>query len=156
MSKILSPKAWYLVAIGAAALMADGARRLIKKRRQATESSLATNKAATISLTPAAPAKPASVRMPPVQQPMNRPVPPTQEEIIPIVDTPVASTSQPSVPDDLTAINGIGPAYARRLAEGGITTFAAVAASTPEHLRQVARATAMAKPEEWIAQSRMK
>lgn len=30
MSKILSPKAWYLVAIGAAALMADGARRLIK------------------------------------------------------------------------------------------------------------------------------
>src|SRR5690606_25613123 len=34
MSKILSPKAWYLVGIGAVALVADGARRLVKRRRQ--------------------------------------------------------------------------------------------------------------------------
>lgn len=156
MSKLLNPKAWYLVAIGAAALMADGTRRLIKKRRQAAESSLPTNKTAAIPMTPTVSAKPASIRMPPAQQSKSRPVLPSEEEIIPVVDDPAAATSQPSKPDDLTAINGIGPAYARRLAEGGITTFAAIAASTPEHLRRVARAAAMAKPEEWIAQARLK
>ena len=33
MSKILNPKAWYLVGAGAVAVVADGARRLIRRRR---------------------------------------------------------------------------------------------------------------------------
>ena len=42
----------------------------------------------------------------------------------------VTQTSQPpkpAGPEDLTEINGIGPVFARRLMEGGLSTFAALA-----------------------------
>jgi large subunit ribosomal protein L21 len=51
----------------------------------------------------------------------------------------------------LTEIKGIGPVFAKRLAEAGITTFAALAEASPEHLREVTKATA--DPDEWIAQA---
>ncbi len=41
--------------------------------------------------------------------------------------------------DDLTEIVGIGPAYARRLAEHGITTFAALAGADPDETAEVIR-----------------
>lgn len=147
MSKILSPKAWYLVAVGAAALAADGARRMIKKRRQSNEVHNKVDKATVIPMVPAKPVK----ETPIVKQPDNKPDPPIQAEV-----PQSAAAPQPTKADDLTEINGIGPTFAKRLAEAGITTFAAIAASTPEYLREVTHATAVANPEEWIAQARLR
>lgn len=39
-----------------------------------------------------------------------------------------------SEPDDLTAIGGIGPVFARRLMEAGIATYRQLAQSEPEHV----------------------
>jgi large subunit ribosomal protein L21 len=56
--------------------------------------------------------------------------------------------------DDLTQINGIGPAFASRLNEAGITTFADLANQSPEEVREAARiAGGQADPEEWIAEA---
>ena len=44
--------------------------------------------------------------------------------------------------------------FARRLAEAGYTSFAALAGATPDHLREVTKAPPMAAPDEWIAQAR--
>lgn len=129
MSKILSPKAWYLVGIGAVALVADGARRLVKRRRQMETA---------------------------------QPAPIQPEQVIPVTDyTPPSGGRASTKPapaatraDDLTAIKGIGPTFAKRLNDAGIMTFAALAAATPEQLREVTRAPAVANPEEWIAQAR--
>ena len=59
-------------------------------------------------------------------------------------------------PDDLTQIKGIGPAFARRLAEAGYTTYADIAAASPEALREATHAPAIANPEEWIDGARAK
>ena len=37
--------------------------------------------------------------------------------------------------DDLTKINGIGPTFAKRLQEAGITTYKALASSTAEQVK---------------------
>lgn len=132
-SKILSPKAWYLVAAGGVALAADGTRRLIRRRR--------TGKTAPDSRYQAS-------------------------ESIPVTDdrpaeAPLRAAASPQVPtaakaaaDDLTAIKGIGPVFAKRLNEAGIVTFADVAAASADQLREVTHATAVANPEEWIAEAR--
>jgi hypothetical protein len=39
-------------------------------------------------------------------------------------------------PDDLTEVNGIGPVFAQRLADAGITTYAALAGMTEEQLTE--------------------
>jgi predicted flap endonuclease-1-like 5' DNA nuclease len=59
--------------------------------------------------------------------------------------------SSPSV-DDLTTLTGIGPVFAARLAQSGISTFAALAAAGPE---VVAKATGItsAKATDWIEQA---
>jgi predicted flap endonuclease-1-like 5' DNA nuclease len=46
-------------------------------------------------------------------------------------EAPVVAVAAPEVPsgDDLTAIHGIGPVYAMRLHDRGITTFAELAAA---------------------------
>lgn len=55
-------------------------------------------------------------------------------------------------PDDLTQINGIGPTFARRLNEAGIYSFAALAAATPEQVREITKvANWQADPSDWIA-----
>ena len=54
--------------------------------------------------------------------------------------------------DDLTAINGIGPTFAKRLQEAGITTYQALAGLTAEQIKEITHvAEWQADPNEWIA-----
>jgi predicted flap endonuclease-1-like 5' DNA nuclease len=66
------------------------------------------------------------------------------------------TTKQPSLAaDDLTAIRGIGSGMAQHLHEAGISTFAQLAASTPDELRRaLGKVARLAKVEDWIAQAR--
>ncbi len=223
-NKILNPKAWYLLAVGAAALAVDGTRRIIKRRRQGEpvipeevpaavrsgakkaeaafeEFEIKVEEQAEPIIKPVkkaagkakdaledvgdkvgdaakAAVKPvqkaagkagdaledvgdkvggaAKAAARPVKKAMGR-AEATAEEVGDKVEekaeTVAASLNQPAAPDDLTEIKGIGPTFAKRLAEAGITTYAAVAASTPEHLREVTQAPPMVEPDEWIAQA---
>ena len=54
--------------------------------------------------------------------------------------------------DDLMAINGIGPTFAKRLQEAGITTYQALAGLTVEQIKEITHvAEWQADPDEWIA-----
>lgn len=72
----------------------------------------------------------------------------------PPTTTPEPPTSQ-SPSDPLRQLAGIGPTFAKRLHEAGINSFADVAASSPERLREVVQAKAWQKvePESWITQA---
>jgi predicted flap endonuclease-1-like 5' DNA nuclease len=139
MSKILSPKAWYLVGIGAAAVAFDATRRLLKRRRQPVES---------------------------VEVGEARPAPETGP--VGIDAEPVAATPMPVESDmleapllpgelevvDLTQIKGIGPTYARRLVDAGYRSYGDIAGASPDTLREITKAPPMANIDEWIAQAR--
>ncbi len=57
--------------------------------------------------------------------------------------------------DDLTRINGIGPTFAQRLKEAGITSFQKLTELTPDYLKEVAKAADwQADPADWIAQAK--
>lgn len=57
--------------------------------------------------------------------------------------------------DDLTRLDGIGPAFAGTLRAGGITTFSALAASTPDALAAIVQAPDWRRPNyaSWIEQA---
>ena len=57
--------------------------------------------------------------------------------------------------DDLKSINGIGPAYERRLKEAGILTFADLAQQSPEYIRTITgqKSQQLVAPEKWIAEA---
>ena len=59
--------------------------------------------------------------------------------------------------DDLTLIRGIGPKFANLLAAAGITTFAALAAATPEQLQEAINPPTWQKPDYagWIAEAKV-
>lgn len=141
MSRMMSPKIWYLVGIGAAALAIDGLRRWVKQQRLAAES------------------VPVSLRSPDGYLHLNRSTLATDASISSVTTELSIAEPKPSPPagkggkDDLTGIKGIGPTYAKRLAAAGIVTFADLAASSPDRLREITRATPMADPGEWIAQA---
>ena len=89
------------------------------------------------------------------------PPPPPVEEAPPVAEkVPIAEEAPPVAeevaPDDLTTIRGIGPSMQQRLNEAGIDTYAQLAASTEEQLREALGETAgrLAKVEEWIEQAR--
>jgi len=56
-------------------------------------------------------------------------------------------------PDDLTAIKGIGKRYCDRLYSAGVYTFAELAATDPEELRQAARVMRTVDIESWRRQA---
>ncbi len=62
----------------------------------------------------------------------------------------------PVTGDDLTRLDGIGPAFAGALHAGGVTTFAALAASTPDSLAAIVQAPDWRRPDytSWIEQAR--
>ena len=67
----------------------------------------------------------------------------------------VDDTSDNPENDDLTAINGIGPTFAKRLQEAGITTYQALAALTVEKIIEITHvAEWQADPNEWIAEAK--
>ncbi len=64
-------------------------------------------------------------------------------------------TSVESVVDDLTAIRGIGTSIQERLNRAGITTFAQLADTKPEQVREaLGEISRGAKVEAWIDQAR--
>ncbi len=68
-----------------------------------------------------------------------------------------APTAEIALPDDLEAINGIGPVYAGRLRTAGIETFAQLAELTPERIQEIIgaiRSGHMIEAEKWIAEAR--
>ncbi|HET6445976.1 MAG TPA: helix-hairpin-helix domain-containing protein [candidate division Zixibacteria bacterium] len=56
-------------------------------------------------------------------------------------------------PDDLESIQGIGPAYARRLNDSGVTTFAQLAEADPDYLGEITGVTRW-DPNDWISEAR--
>lgn len=66
------------------------------------------------------------------------------------------ATDSSSAADNLEAINGIGPTYARRLREAGIKTFSDLIEQTPERLREITglRDWQAADPADWINEAR--
>jgi predicted flap endonuclease-1-like 5' DNA nuclease len=58
--------------------------------------------------------------------------------------------------DDLTRLAGIGPAFADKLRAGGVATYAALAASTPDALAAIVQAPDWRRPDyaSWIDQAR--
>ncbi len=52
-------------------------------------------------------------------------------------------------PDDLTAIAGIGPVFARRLMEAGIATYKDLAGATAAHVAEIVNITE-ARAGQWI------
>ena len=80
--------------------------------------------------------------------PPSPPSLPVEEPAAP--PSPVAEAA----PDDLTSIRGIGPGMRGRLNQAGIHTFAQIAQSTPEELRELlGDAGRLAKVEMWIEQA---
>jgi predicted flap endonuclease-1-like 5' DNA nuclease len=61
-----------------------------------------------------------------------------------------------SHPDDLTGIKGIGRIYQWKLRDAGINSYAHLAQTTPERIREILDAPAWRKiePETWIAQAK--
>lgn len=73
-------------------------------------------------------------------------------------EKPAAEEAAPAVAparDDLTRIRGIGPGYAARLSQAGLTTYAALAASSPAELAAIIQAPDWRRPdyESWIQQA---
>ncbi len=63
----------------------------------------------------------------------------------------------PGAIDDLEIIEGIGPKIAQVLREAGITTFARLAETPPETLRELLKTAKvrLASPETWAEQARL-
>jgi len=71
----------------------------------------------------------------------------------------VTATSNDSKSDDLTKIEGVGPKAAEAITAGGLTTFAAVAASTPEAIKAILDAAegrlGSLDPTTWVDQAKL-
>jgi predicted flap endonuclease-1-like 5' DNA nuclease len=73
-----------------------------------------------------------------------------------LVEAPVLSKAEGLEPDDLTRIEGIGPKISSLLQAAGITTFAQLAATDVNRLKQIladASLSALADPTTWPEQA---
>ena len=73
---------------------------------------------------------------------------PAEESVV------VESHREEETPDFLQQINGIGPAYAQRLFDGGIRSYWSLANATAEELTSLAKARSQAQAEDWIEQAK--
>lgn len=55
--------------------------------------------------------------------------------------------------DDLTEVSGIGPVFATRLRDAGISTFAQLAEADPQQISEAAQVAA-SRAEDWIGQAK--
>ena len=162
MSKITSPKAWYLLGAGAVALAADGARRLLRRRRadgaagyRSTEIPMETE-AKTPTDAPVVTAEPTAEAKAKTKKAVEAMAEETKAAKSQATETATRTAEAVLAADDLTEIKGIGPVFAERLRQAGITTFADVAKASPDQLREVTHATSVANPDEWIEQAQAK
>lgn len=115
---------------------------------------------------PVRPLRPPAAAPPPAAEeeaePVDEPQPETEAPATAEGDeTPPAvadETDEPAAPDDLTAIDGVGPKTAQLLAAAGITTFERLAATEVRALREILDEAGsrfrLAKPEDWPQQAR--
>jgi predicted flap endonuclease-1-like 5' DNA nuclease len=78
----------------------------------------------------------------------------------PAVEAETEEVAVPAKPDDLKRIEGIGPKIAGVLQAGGILTYAQLADSDPEQLRQILEASdprliRIANPDTWPDQAKL-
>lgn len=90
---------------------------------------------------PEPPGEPAPFRSPPPPAPAPPPAPTASQ--------PAAATAA----DDLTAIGGIGPKYAKRLAAAGVTTYAALAGANAAAIAEQIQGASEAQVAGWISQA---
>lgn len=113
--------------------------------------------AAAIMVRPATEPPPAAA---PTREPTQKPAPAKEMPAAPAPSKPsnVSSDDTSTKPDDLTLIEGIGPAYAKALNAAGITTFAELAKQTPAKLAaKLANARVNAeriRSQNWIGQAK--
>jgi predicted flap endonuclease-1-like 5' DNA nuclease len=145
MAKRMSPRVWYLVGIGAVAFAVDRARRLLDRRRGSDPLDDVVSGAMA--------GEEATVPPFPVESEAVSPILTGQDVAVDRESAEYPVAGAPST-DDLTTIKGVGPTYARRLAEAGINTYDELAGTSPQMLRDVTHALASSDVEEWIAQAR--
>lgn len=131
MTRFLNPRALYLAGLGLVALVTvDLVRRF--RAGDLPGDQPTTSRTVTVPATPATPqaAKPATSSA-------SKPAP----------------KAKATGGDDLTQIKGIGPTYAKRLKDAGLTTYTDIANASADELRAITRATA-ADPADWINEAR--
>lgn len=77
----------------------------------------------------------------------REPQPPTFRVV-----TEPSEPPRPSEPDDLTEVTGIGPVFNRKLMEGGISTFSALAGASVERVTELT-GVAESRARDWIEQA---
>jgi predicted flap endonuclease-1-like 5' DNA nuclease len=139
MTRFLKPRALYLAGLG---LLAVATVDLMRRLRRSDGGEAPA--------TPAAPTAPRTATAPAAK-------PQTALQTVPDAPTKAVVKAEPQTKavggDDLTQIKGIGPTYAQRLKDAGLTTYTDIANATADQLRDIARAT-RADPADWISQAR--
>lgn len=68
------------------------------------------------------------------------------------VVTPASEPPRPAQLDDLTEVNGIGPVFARRLMEGGVSTFSLLAEASASRVAELT-GVPESRATDWIEQA---
>ncbi|WP_086736352.1 hypothetical protein [Erythrobacter colymbi] len=80
-------------------------------------------------------------------------------QVAPAPEAPAAPPAAPGSGDDLTRIKGLGPKIAALLGEFGITSYAQIAAWTPEEIERIdaklGRFSGRITRDQWVAQAQM-
>ena len=80
-------------------------------------------------------------------------------QVAPAPEAPAAPPAAPGTGDDLTRIKGLGPKIAALLGEVGITSYAQIAAWTPEEVERIdaklGRFSGRITRDQWVAQAQL-